>query len=325
MGLTASILILASNGDCCKTAPNEYVKLEEKKDDLDVYSTLIECSYREVINLFNYIREDCSNPITCPICSERLNEAIITELKNTIKNCSYQNYIDLKKKYYDLVKNRAIIDIFPQLESIYNEMEKFKNSYDENNYFKMKCEKKNKYCYIKLNKYKKDDLDNLGNDKFRAPRYDYTAWKNDENLKKNLLAEREKMNKQFLIDNYNEKLKIEYEQKKEALKAEWENITFQKEYKHYQNSIQQIDFLARTGRYYENLHGLFIPMDYKYFSTRKKVFQYISQFPCSKIARFSFEGCEPRGMDLNEQTEFNKFVAQRIPPPKYLVLVEKNN
>jgi len=325
MGLTASIIILASNGNCCKAAPSEYVKLEEKKNDLEVYNSLIECNYREVINAFNYIREDYSFPKTCPICSERLNEAIITELTKAIKNCSYQNYIDLKKKYCNLIKNRAIIDIFPQLESIYNEMEKFKSIYDENNYFKMKCEKENKECYIKLNKYKKDDLDNLGNDISWVQRYDYTSWKNDENLKNNLLAEREKMNKQFLIDNYNQNLKNEYEQKKEALMAEWENITFQKEYKHYQASIQSIGFTAGTGQFYEHLNSLFVPMDYKYLSTRKKVFQYISRFPCSRTARISLNYCEPREMDQNEQIEFNKFVAQRIPPPKYLVLVEKNN
>ena len=76
-------------------------------------------------------------------------------------------------------------------------MENFKKSFDEKIYFKIKCEKQNRECYIKLSRFTKDDLDNLGNDgeysnQSRDKRYDYASWKNDENLKKNLLAEREK-------------------------------------------------------------------------------------------------------------------------------------
>lgn len=318
MGVTAGLIILASQNGCCKDAPKEYVKLEEKKNDLEIYKKLEESSYRRM-------NSDGYCPSSCPICSELLNETIRNELHNTINNYGYQVYIDFKKNYDALVKDRTKIDIFPQLESIHNEMENFKKNYDENNYFKIRCEKKNKECYIRLSKYNKDDLDNLGNDQNRDKRYDYTVWKNDENLKNNLLAEREKMNKQYLIDQYNQRIKMEYEQKKRALLEEWENITFQKEYKHYQASIQQIGFIASTGNYYEHLDALYRPMDYKYFSTRKKVFQYVSQFSCSRIARISLNYCEPRVMDRNEEIEFNKFVAQRIPPPKYLVLVDKNN
>jgi hypothetical protein len=328
MGLTATIIMIAANEGCCKNVPKEYVILEEKKNDLEIYKTVQECSYREKDGDIYY---DCNTyyPTTCPICSEKLNDTIINDLCNTLKKFDYHVYIDLKNEYYNLVKNRAIIDVFPQLESIYNEMEKFKQIYDDNKYFKLICEKEKKECYIKLSKYKKDDLDNLGNDinlnQSRDKRYDYITWKNDENLKNNLLAEREKLNKQYLIDNYNQKLKEEYEQKKQALMAEWENITFQKEYKHYQAAIQNIGFLAGTGRYYENLNALYVPMDYQYFSTRKKVFQYISQFPCSRIARISLNSCEPRNMDNNERIEFNRFADQRIPPPKYLVLLENKN
>ena len=325
MGLTATIIMIAAKEGCCKDVPKEYVILEEKKNDLEIYKTLRECSYREKDGEIYY---DCNTyyPKTCPICSENLNDTIKNDLCNTLKKFDYHIYIDLKNEYYNLVKNRAIIDVFPQLESIYNEMEKFKNIYDDNKYFKLKCEKENKECYIKLSKYKKDDLDNLGNDinlnQSLDKRYDYITWKNDENLKNNLLAEREKLNKQYLIDCYNQKLKEEYEQKKQAL---MENITFQKEYKHYQAAIQQIRFSVSTGQYYEHLNSLFVPMDYKYFSTRKKVFQYISQFPCDRMARICLNSSEPRGMDRNEQIEFNRFVAQRIPPPKYLVFVENNN
>lgn len=313
MGITTTLLIIAANEGCCSDGPKEYVKLEEKKNDLEIYKTLEEYTY----------------PRNCPICLEKLNDTIYNELHTKIINYGYNKYIEFKNEYDNLVNNRAIIDVFPQLESIYNKMEEFKNNYDENQYFKINCEKKNKECYIKLSKYKKDDLDNLGNNNYlnqsRDKRYDYTTWKNDENLKNILLVERQKLNKQYLIGNYNQKLKEEYEQKKQVLMEEWNNITFQREYQHYQSSIQRIGFTARTGQYYDFLNGLYVPMDYKYFSTRKKVFQYVSQFPCSRIARISLNAEEPREMDTNEKIEFNKFVAQRIPPPKYLVIDEKNN
>ena len=90
--------------DCFREVKIEYEKLVETKNDLELYKPLEEIYYRAYINAFNYYREIMDYPSTCPICSEKLNESIIKELRNTIKDCSSQTYIDLKKNTMVLLK-----------------------------------------------------------------------------------------------------------------------------------------------------------------------------------------------------------------------------
>ena len=101
MGVTIALCIIA-NKDCCRDSPNYYIKQDNQKDGLTIYRLNLE--------------RDCYSYIFCPICSEILTDNIRTEINHIIDTAGPNAIKKLKSNYDNLVSNRAIIYVFPQLE-----------------------------------------------------------------------------------------------------------------------------------------------------------------------------------------------------------------
>lgn len=310
MGVTIALCILA-NPNCCRDTPNYYIKQENLKDDLNIYK--LNSEYRSFS--------------LCPICSEHLNDKTIDEIRNIRNNYGPDAINDLKSTYDDLVNNRAIINVFPQLEETWNKIEEIKKNYEEKRYYRHKCEKKNKECYFNLFKFSVDELDKLKNFSYKDKRYDISQWKNDENLKNTLLEERTKANKIYLVQQYNIKVLEEYNQKKQQLLNEWEDMTFKSEYNIYLqniNTIKQNYRLMNTFRkdssFLANITSI---SGVKYLSTKKKIIEFVSSLAYNDFDRECYyTQVGSHKMTEKEEREFQKFVNSRLAPPKLLKIVQ---
>ncbi len=80
------------------------------------------------------------------------------------------------------------VDIFNRLEEIQNKIDDYMNHYDENRFYKYKCEKENKNCYLIIYKFSKNKLRKIFEYYYQIidKRYEFSQWKNNENLKKTL-------------------------------------------------------------------------------------------------------------------------------------------
>ena len=305
MGVTIALCIIANEG-CCKDKPNYYIKQDSKKDELPIYQLNSEYYYYQF----------------CPICSENLPDNINKEINQIVDSYGPNAIKELKTQYDSLVCNPAIIDVFPQLEKTINQIEEIKKNYEEKKYYKYKCEKKNKECYINLFRFSVEELDKLKDFTYKDKRYDISKWQNDENLKKILLEERTKQNKIFLIQEYNKKVLMEYNQEKEMLMREWEEITFQKEYNIYKQkcqyfhdfSIQNVPRNTAAGLMNTtNISGV------KYLATKRRIIQYISKFAKNEMERQTYLTLTgSHQMSANEEREFQNFAKSRLAPPKLL-------
>ena len=305
MGVTIALCIIANEG-CCKDKPNYYIKQDSKKDELPIYQLNSEYYYYQF----------------CPICSENLPDNINKEINQIVDSYGPNAIKELKTQYDSLVCNPAIIDVFPQLEKTINQIEEIKKNYEEKKYYKYKCEKKNKECYINLFRFSVEELDKLKDFTYKDKRYDISKWQNDENLKKTLLEERTKQNKIFLIQEYNKKVLMEYNQEKEMLMREWEEITFQKEYNIYKQkcqyfhdfSIQNVPRNTAAGLMNTtNISGV------KYLATKRRIIQYISKFAKNEMERQTYLTLTgSHQMSANEEREFQNFAKSRLAPPKLL-------
>ena len=305
MGVTIALCIIANEG-CCKDKPNYYIKQDSKKDELPIYQLNSEYYYYQF----------------CPICSENLPDNINIEINQIVDSYGPNAIKELKTQYDSLVCNPAIIDVFPQLEKTINQIEEIKKNYEEKKYYKYKCEKKNKECYINLFRFSVEELDKLKDFTYKDKRYDISKWQNDENLKKTLLEERTKQNKIFLIQEYNKKVLMGYNQEKEMLKQEWEEITFQKEYNIYKQkcqyfhdfSIQNVPRNTAAGLMNTtNISGV------KYLATKRRIILYISKFAKNEMERQTYLTLTgSHQMSANEEREFQNFAKSRLAPPKLL-------
>ena len=305
MGVTIALCIIANEG-CCKDKPNYYIKQDSKKDELPIYQLNSEYYYYQF----------------CPICSENLPDNINKEINQIVDSYGPNAIKELKTQYDSLVCNPAIIDVFPQLEKTINQIEEIKKNYEEKKYYKYKCEKKNKECYINLFRFSVEELDKLKDFTYKDKRYDISKWQNDENLKKTLLEERTKQNKIFLIQEYNKKVLMEYNQEKEMLMREWEEITFQKEYNIYKQkcqyfhdfSIQNVPRNTAAGLMNTtNISGV------KYLATKRRIIEYISKFARNEMERQTYLTLTgSHQMSANEEREFQNFAKSRLAPPKLL-------
>ena len=107
-------------------------------------------------------------------------------------------------------------------------------------------------------------------------RYEYSKWKNDENLKKTLLKEREKV----ILDRKMSEIKSQ-------IISEWNQITLEREYDKYleatKNVKQKAQFEGSRWPDYgteQDLINLFNTYSYdiKYKGTQEKLCQFIANF-----------------------------------------------
>lgn len=299
----AIILARAIQG-CCLVENNEenYTKLEEKKDGLDVYKpkvTLSENSY-----------------IWCPICgsSHKSN----TNIKEALRK-GVEAICNLDLRYHNLVLTWDEVDIFEKLESIKKEREEIIEHYEERIYQKYTCEYKNIQCYIKIYNYTKEEFAQKTFWGYEDKRYDYSNWKNDDNLKKTLLAERQEHYKKYLEYQKKQKEEERIKNLKEQIREEWDEITFQKEISSYNSAInfvqQQYNFYRDTWTdfgSYNDLCLLYNPVQSycQYNAGKWKLIQSISKFAKSSYDRSQF--LRRPEMSEKEKAEYQKFYNSRF-------------
>ena len=174
-----------------------FIKSTEKKDGLDLYKTK------------EYIYSEYQ--IRCPIIKDKLNDLERIQIENQINNAD-KNIRELFDKYNTTISDVYEIDIFGLLESLNNEIELGKKKLEQNRYFLHTC-KLQQQIYLDISTYNNDyDFNNLINDK----RYIYDNWKNNLNVKNNLLEERR-------INYLKRKEEDELERKKREIKEKKEN------------------------------------------------------------------------------------------------------
>ena len=161
-------LIIGQKG--CMKEPSKWIEKQEKKDGLNIYQ------YVDNVDNSKYFK--------CPICNEFLSEQLYTEIEN-IKKKGPKEIIRLKQRYYYLVYSCYTVDIFNELEEIKNKIEEYGNHYDENRFYKYKCDKKNRECYLIIYQFNKEDFfKRIENENvIKDQRYEVSQWKNDENIK----------------------------------------------------------------------------------------------------------------------------------------------
>ena len=119
MGLTALICIATNGCDCIRDTNKFYIKLDNKKDGIDVYE----------YNPEHMSESNWYFQIFCPICNNYLDSSngITGEIfKKTILTKGPLGIYDLKKQYDELILDRKKIDIFGELEAIINSIETIK-------------------------------------------------------------------------------------------------------------------------------------------------------------------------------------------------------
>ena len=179
-----------------------FEKLTIQKDGLDIYKTKKSLK--------------SNGEIRCPLLKNRLTDEEMNILNNQINKVD-KNILSLLTEYNNLINSNYSeysIDIFKQLEELYNKIESAKVLLEENRYFLHIC--KNQQIYLDISKFDKNyDYYNLIYDK----RYIYEKWNNNNNLKNILINERKnKLNQKKIEDEKRERLFRIEERKKEIEK-----------------------------------------------------------------------------------------------------------
>jgi hypothetical protein len=325
MGLTA-VICLATNGcECIRETNKFYVKIDKKIDGIDVYE----------YNPEHMKESNWYYQVFCPICSNYLDSSNGTTseiFRNTIIAKGPVGIYDLKEQYDKLILDRSKVDIFPELETIINNIENIKSNFEKNRYYKDKCARENKEYYIRLYNISLEEAEKRKDFKFTDKRYDIKNWKNDENLKNILLTERKKANEEYLIEEYNKKVLEEYDYQKNQLEHEWNELTFKLEYNIYKKKIAEINEAKRYIHYEEtfnsaNLWNITRVNGVKYLSTRGHIIDYVANFAVNDFERNCYYALANRELYRfdEEKKEFENFVQKRLPKPKLKTIGEINN
>ena len=290
----------------CLGMATDWEKIDEK-DGLDIYK------HRR--NIDRYER------FNCPLCYEMVTDYSWFE---DLKKKGPQGIKELKKSYEDLINSNTkdnageeTVDIFNQLEEIQNKIDDYSNHYDENRFYKYKCEKENKNCYLIIYHYPKNEFFKINEYKFTLAdkRYEYSQWKNNENLKKTLLEEREKNIIKKKMDKINQQIL-----------SEWNEITCAKENDEYLDATKKIKQKVEIERYrwpdygkeldlndlFNNYSGNLI-----YSGSLYELCQYIAQFAINEEEKRYFllkHNYFP--MSKKESGEYAEF--RKLNLPKYL-------
>ena len=311
-------MLIASKGGCLR-APSEWKKEEEKKDGLDVYTHV------DINNLQNKIISKTNYHLFCPICDINEPQEIKSKVEAAIEKGPYM-INRLESSCNDLIRNRQYIDIFENLEDYMNKIQEYLEHYDENRFYKHKCSKKNKECYMVLYQYSKEEYIKSNNFVLVDNRYEISKWKNDENLKKTLIQERTEANKKYQEEEKIRLFKEKVEEAKREARKEWTEITFQREYDKY---LQQIPFIDKEVDSYRSMKSwgddyvfgseaeLYSFLKYwnafEYSGGKIKIAEYIAQYAKSNTDRDWFLIKAKPQMSEKEQKEYKIFEKQRIP------------
>ena len=266
-----------------------YTKLREKKNDLDIYTS-------------NLHRFSIEKTFPCPICGKsESNEKINTILENGPNKLS-----KLDEESFELIINKEIVDIFEQLEFIEKQRENILETYNEKRYYKHTCEKKKVSCYIIIYKEKTDKKNRY----FWDTEYEYSKWKNDENLKNALIKKRQ--------ETYD---KIQREKKIKKINDEWEEITFKMEEDIYNKSL---GIVKKYIKYYTSIPresefgttcDLLLIYDmvkdyFKFISGKRRIMEYLAKYAKCTGYYTDFWIFGPK-MSKSEKDEYTQFFNEK--------------
>ena len=290
-----------------------YTKLEEKKNGLDVYRPLDGSYIDKTYDTITYI---------CPICNQLVKEKEMTSSFEKMLDKGGKRIKVLIKRYVELlVDSEEEVDIFDSLEKIYFEIEDIKNNYDENKYFNHTCYLKNKKCYIILFKEPKSEIEKWSIPPMDA-KFHYLSWKNDENLKKEILKIRQntinykkEQKQQKIIDD-------QIENKRQELIREWDKMTSAKEQKQILICYETFKFKANSMRGYfdmgesTNIANTFHECNggLKYSGSKKKLAEMMSMHGKSEFHKRDAYRMILRliWMSKEEEKQFNVFANPKI-------------
>ena len=266
-----------------------YTKLREKKNDLDIYRS-------------NLHRFSIEKTFPCPICGKsESNEKINTILEN-----GPNKLLKLDEESFKLIINKEIVDIFEQLEFIEKQRENILETYNEKRYYKHTCEKKKVSCYIIIY----NEKDDKRNSYFWETEYEYSKWKNDENLKNALIKERK--------ETYD---KIQREKKIKKINDEWEEITFKMEEEIYNKSL---GIVKKYIKYYTSIPresefgttcDLLLIYDmvkdyFKFISGKRRIMEYLAKYAKCTGYYTDFWIFGPK-MSKSEKDEYTQFFNEK--------------
>ena len=198
------------------------------------------------------------------------------------------------------------MDIFDQLEFIEKQRENILETYNEKRYYKHTCEKKKVSCYIIIYKEKADKR----NSYFWENEYEYSKWKNDENLKNALIKKRQ--------ETYN---KIQREKKIKKINDEWEEITFKMEEDIYNKSL---GIVKKYIKYYTSIPresefgttcDLLLIYDmvkdyFKFISGKRRIMEYLAKYAKCTGYYTDFWIFGPK-MSKSEKDEYTQFFNEK--------------
>ena len=296
----------------CLSFSNFWKKTEEKKDGLDLYK------YGDYFGIFYLTNCDC------PICGGPMSENIIKNLEE-LKNKGPKIIRELRKNYCDLVKrtnkydfNEEDVDIFNKLEEIQIKIDDYLNQYDNNKYYKYQCENKNSECYLMLYNLPKEKIfDEYFNDRnYIEKEYEFSQWKNDENLKKKLLKEKEEiLLKKKLNEIHNQ------------IWSEWNAKTFNMEHNKYLEAVkninQKIEYEKSRFTGFEYGHEVELMSvfnmysnGFKYASAKNNLIDYIAKFAIDENEERIIRLNNKFAMTKQEEKEYEIFEKEKL--KKYL-------
>lgn len=288
MGIQELSTCLGNNSLDCLEMPktkeekpiNGYYKRKELFNGLEVYS-----------------KEYSKTDWTCPLCCIPLTQSVVDEFSNNQK--PYTSKIrELSKKFINIIEtlnDEKDADIFDELETIDNEINKNKEELKKLEYYKYKCEANNKEMYLYVAESSGDERNDYS---YRAyEKYSNMKWKNNINLKYELIGDR-----RYFI-----------ERKKYLCK--WNELCEKKEAQNYQKAVKLCN-QAASNSYYSNLYGKGFNYLYailnqgvhllKYNVNIIKLAEYVANFSPSEKNAFINRICQ-RDMDDKEKEEYEQF------------------
>ena len=266
-----------------------YCKLHDKKNGLDIYKS-------------NYGKFSVRKTFCCPICDKYESAE---EINIILENGPIKLY-QLKEELFRLIINYEIVDIFERLEIMEKQKEDILKTFDEKRYYKHTCEKKKVSCYIIIYKEKTDKKNRY----FWDTEYEYSKWKNDENLKIALIKKRQ--------ETYD---KIQREKKIKKINDEWEEITFKMEEDIYNKSL---GIVKKYIKYYTSIPresefgttcDLLLIYDmvkdyFKFISGKRRIMEYLAKYAKCTGYYTDFWIFGPK-MSKSEKDEYTQFFNEK--------------
>ena len=290
-----------------------FIKLDETKEGLNIYKPT-----------FNYDPEfDKNFPYFCPICEEQIEEKYKNEIiENVFSGPKLLNYCT--KYYINVVENKKIVNIFEQLCKIHFLIEETYKNYDNLCYYKLKCKKTNEEFYFCLFNITKEEAQKIFVIKLKDERYKFENWKNDLNLYKTLLQDRQYDATEIHNQEVKKRIKEKADKARIEIKIEWEKLSLEKEYNIYLSQVQYIKTKVSEGFFsgtFSELYQLVLNAwnSFSYIGGKKKIKEFIAQYAENENTKEWFLIRAIPEMSEKEKNEYEQFAKPRMPKVKIVI------